>query len=236
MQKILGLMRRAIEDYNMIEDGDRVAVGVSGGKDSVTLLEGLAKLRKFYPKRFEVVAITLDLGFGGMETDLTPISHLCDKLDVEYIIKRTKIGEIVFDIRKEANPCSLCATLRRGCLHNVVLEAGCNKLALGHHLDDSVETFLMNLIYEGRIGCFSPVTYLSRKNIHMIRPMIYVPEQQIIDNIAANNLPIIKNPCTANGFTQRQRVKNLITELEGEHKGLKSRLFGAMKRAHIDNW
>lgn len=236
MKRVLSLVRKAAEDYNMFEAGDKVAVGVSGGKDSVTLLAALSRLSHFYPKPFEVVAITLDPGFGGEQADFTPIEELCRELQVPYIIKRTNIGQIVFDYRKEPNPCSLCAKMRRGALHDAAKELGCNKVALGHHMDDVVETFMMNLVFEGRLGCFSPVTYLSRKDLTMIRPMIYLSEKEIRGAVRRNNLPVVKNPCPANGFTQRQNLKELLHTLDKDYHGVKNQIFGALKRSHIDRW
>lgn len=236
MQKMIGYMRKAIQDYHMIEDGDCVAVGVSGGKDSVALLCGLARLRAILPVSYSVTAITLDPGFGGEQTDYSLIQALCDELDVPYVIKRTQIGEVVFDVRKEENPCSLCARMRRGALHDAALEAGCNKIALGHHYDDAVETFMMNLFNEGRVGCFQPVTYLSRKDLTMIRPMVYAPEKDIIGTVRRCNLPVVKSKCPADGVTERTRMKEYLKELEHERKGLKKRLFGAMTRGHISGW
>lgn len=236
MQKMIGYMRRAIADYNMIEAGDGVAVGVSGGKDSVTLLCGLARLRSILGVPFTVTAITLDPGFGGVETDYSAIEALCRELDVPYIIKRTQIGAVVFDIRGEENPCSLCARMRRGALHDAAREAGCNKVALGHHYDDAVETFVMNLFNEGRVACFQPVTYLSRKELTMIRPLIYAPERDIRNTVNRCGLPVVKSVCPADGATERERVKQYLAQLETERKGIKKRLFGAMVRGHISGW
>ena len=182
MQKLIGLMRKAIQKYDMIQPGDRIAVGVSGGKDSVALLAGLAKLREFMGIDYEIVAITLDYRFGGVDSDFSELQKLCDELKVEYIVKPTEIGQIIFDIRKESNPCSLCARMRRGCLHDAAKENNCNKIALGHHYDDAVETFVMNLFNEGRVGCFQPVTYLSRKDLTLIRPMVLAEEMVSMPN------------------------------------------------------
>lgn len=236
MKKMLSYMRRAIADYHMIEEGDSVAVGVSGGKDSVTLLCGLARLRTIIGVPFTLTAITLDLGFGGKETDYTPIAELCKELDVPYIVKRTQIGEVVFDIRKETNPCSLCAKMRRGALHDAAKEAGCNKIALGHHYDDAVETFMMNLFNEGRVGCFQPVTYLSRKDITMIRPMLYAPEKDVKSAVKRCELPVVKSKCPADGVTERTRMKEYLQNLEHERKGIKKRIFGAMVRGHVSGF
>jgi tRNA(Ile)-lysidine synthase TilS/MesJ len=223
-----------VDDYEMIHEGDRIAVGISAGKDSLTLLHALAGLRRFYPKKFELVAITVDMGFEGM--DFTPIRELCEKLDVTYIIAKTEISRIIFDVRKEKNPCSLCAKMRRGALHNAAKEAGCNVVALGHHFDDVVETFMLNLFYEGRIGCFQPVTYLSRKDITVIRPMIYMPEKDIRYFAGRVSLPVVKSTCPADGNTERESMKQLLHNLERENKGLRYRIFGALQRGNIDGF
>jgi tRNA 2-thiocytidine biosynthesis protein TtcA len=236
MQKILGLMRRAVQDYNMIETGDRIAVGVSGGKDSVTTLCALAALRAFYPKPFELVAITLDLGFSGRAGDFSPVEALCEKLGVPYVVKRTNIGHVVFDVRREKNPCALCANLRRGSLNDAAVENGCNKVALGHHLDDVVETFMMNLLHGSRINCFSPVTYLTRRKVTLIRPLIYATEKEIVGTVVKDGLPVVKNPCPANGFTAREKTKNLLRTLDKEYPGITHRVFSALRGSHIDGW
>ena len=234
MKRILSYTRRAVDDYEMIHEGDKIAVGISAGKDSLTLLYALAGLRRFYPKKFELVAITVDMGFEGM--DFTPIRELCEKLDVPYIVAKTEISHIIFDIRKEKNPCSLCAKMRRGALHNAAKEAGCNSVALGHHFDDVVETFMLNLFYEGRLGCFQPVTYLSRKDITVIRPMIYMPEKDIRYFANRVSLPVVKSTCPADGNTERESMKQLLHNLERENKGLRYRIFGALQRGNIDGF
>ncbi|MBC8570699.1 tRNA 2-thiocytidine biosynthesis TtcA family protein [Zongyangia hominis] len=236
MQKMMGYMRKAITDYQMLQDGDRVAVGVSGGKDSVVLLTGLCRLRRFIGIDYQVVAVTLDPMFGGVPADYSAIETLCGELEAPFVLKRTDIGPVVFDIRKEPNPCSLCARMRRGALHDAAKEYGCNKIALGHHYDDAVETFLLNLFHEGRLGCFSPVSYLSRKDLTMIRPMIYAPERDVASAARRCQLPIVKSQCPADTFTQRQWAKDYLNELEKTHPGLKKRLFGAMVRGHISGW
>ncbi len=236
MQSMLGYMRKAIQEYQMIADGDRVAVGVSGGKDSVVLLAGLARLRSFIGIQYDVVAITLDPGFSGKRTDYGPIEALCQELGVPYIVKRTGIGEVIFDVRKETNPCSLCARMRRGALHDAAIEAGCNKIALGHHSDDATETLLMNLFREGRIGCFSPVTYLSRKDITMIRPMVLAPEKEIRAAVRRCSLPVVKSQCPVDGHTERERTKIFLNDLEHSDHGVKKRIFGALRRSGIDGW
>lgn len=211
----------------MIDDGDRVAVGVSGGKDSLTLLCALSELSHYYPKHFTVTAITLDMGFYA---DWSGVRKLCERLGVEYIVKQTQIKEIIFDVRKESNPCSLCAKMRRGSLNDAVKAAGCGKVALGHHMDDAIETFFLSLFYEGRLNCFSPVTYLSRADVYQIRPMLYTEEYMIKSAVKNNDLPVVFNPCPADGATKREEIKRLIAELDGKmNKGLKTRLFTAIK-------
>ena len=236
MQKIAGYMRKAITQYNMLEDGDTVAVGVSGGKDSVALLTGLAMLRSYISIDYKLVALTLDPGFGGQRTDYTPIRELCDQYQIPYIVKDTNIGEIIFDIRKESNPCSLCARMRRGALHDLAVANGCNKIALGHHFDDVIETFFMNLFEEGRIGCFSPVTYLSRKDITLIRPLVFAPEKEIRQAVKKAGLPIVKSKCPADGATNREKTKLFLVEKEKASKDFKVKIFGAIKRAHVDGF
>ena len=234
IKRILSFTRRALDDYTMIEPGDKIAAGVSAGKDSLTLLCAMAELRRFYPVPFELIAVTVDMGFEG--TDFTPIQRLCDELNVPYHIVPTEISHIIFDIRKEKNPCSLCAKMRRGALHNAAKELGCTSVALGHHFDDTVETFMLNLFFEGRIGCFSPVTYLSRVGIKLIRPMLYMPEKDVRYFASKTNLPVIKSPCPADGNTQREEMKQLLRELERKHDGLRYRIFGAMQRGEIDGF
>lgn len=230
MQKLLSFMRRAVDDYNMINENDHITVGVSGGKDSLALLCGLAKLRVFYPKPFKLSAVTLDMGFG---MDFTPVERLCDELGVEYTLKHTDIADIIFNIRKESNPCSLCAKMRRGALHDAALEIGSHKVALGHHQDDALETFMLSLIYEGRINCFSPVTYLDRKDITLIRPMIYAPENFIIGVAKKYEFPVVRNRCPEDKRSKREYVKNLIKSLEKENPGFKTRLFTAIEGGKV---
>ena len=234
MQKMMGLMRRCIDDYHMIEAGDRIAVGVSGGKDSLTLLTVLAALRAYYPKPFALEALSIDMGLGGM--DFAPVEALCRKLDVPFTIRHTEIGKIIFDYRKEKNPCSMCAKMRRGALNDLILEHGFNKVALGHHFDDAVETMLMSLLYEGRIGCFEPVTYLSRTGVTQIRPMLYVGEQAIEHFAARMQLPVVHNTCPADKHTKRQEVKELIVTLQAQYPDLKTKIFGAMQRRPLPKW
>jgi len=236
LQRILGYLRKAVQEFDLIQPGDRIAVGVSGGKDSVVLLSGLARLRRFLGIPFTLTAITLDPGFQGVKTDYTPIEALCKELDVPYIVKRTQIGEIVFDVRKEANPCSLCAKMRRGALHDAAIEAGCNKVALGHHYNDAVETFVMNLFNEGRIGCFSPKSYLSNKKLWLIRPMVFAPEKEIRRAAEKNALPIVKSKCPADGHTNRETTKEFLRLREMQDNGFTYRLFGALRRSGVDGW
>ena len=234
MQKMLSYVRRAVDQYHMIEEGDVIAVGVSGGKDSLVLLAALANLRRFYPKSFTLKAITLDMGYEEM--DFTPIAELCKQLQVEYIIRKTDIKTIVFDIRKEENPCSLCAKMRRGALNDAAKEEGCNKVALGHHYDDVIETLMMSLLYEGRINCFLPMTYLDRRDITVIRPMIYAPESYIRSLVRRQNLPVVHNPCPADGNTKREEIKQLLRTLEKNNHGVRQRLFGAIQRYPLRGW
>ena len=229
-----GLIRRAVDDYGMIQDGDRVAVGVSGGKDSLVLLLALDRLRRYYPRQFELEAVTIELGFDGM--DFSPVAELCARINVPYTCVKTDIKQIVFDVRKEDNPCSLCAKMRRGALGNLLRERGISKLALGHHFDDAVETFLMSLLYEGRISCFEPVTYLSRTGITQIRPMLYVGEQAITHFAEKYELPVVHNVCPADKHTKRQEVKELIVSLQAQYPDLKSKIFGAMQRQPLPKW
>ena len=231
---MLSFVRRAVDDYNMIEDGDRIAVGISGGKDSLALLSTLAAMRRFYPKTFDVVGITIDMGFPG--SDFSPVSEFCEKIGVEYKIIKTDIAKIIFDIRKESNPCSLCARMRRGSLHQAATDAGCFKVALGHHYDDAIETFMMNLFFEGRLGCFSPVTYLSNRQIKLIRPMIYAQEKDVAYFARRQELPVVKSLCPEDHATEREKMKQFLAGLEKENKGLKHRIFGAMCRDEISGF
>lgn len=234
MKKITSYVRKAIEDYDMIKDGDRVGVGISGGKDSLVLLAALASLSKYYPKRFTVVGLTLDMGYRA---DYTAIKQFCESFGVEHLVKYTNIKEIVFDERRESNPCSLCAKMRRGALNDFAIENGCRKVALGHHKDDVLETFFLSLLYEGRISCFSPVTYLDRTDIYQIRPLIYTREGDIKGAARRLCLPVLHNPCPADGYTKRQYMKELIARIDREtNPGFKTRLFTAIKNSGIDGW
>lgn len=238
MNKILSLARRCVEDYDMIQPGDRIAVGVSGGKDSLVLLAALAKLREFYPVPYTVEAITLDMGAadGRPGMDFTPIVELCKELDVPYTIIKSEIQHIIFDLRKEKNPCSMCAKMRRGALHGAMQERGITKIALGHHYDDAIETFFMSLVFEGRLSCFQPVTFLDRTGITQIRPLLYCGETLIRHTAERLQLPVVENPCPADGNTKRQEIKELVYELQGRYPGLKGRTFGAMQRLPLPEW
>lgn len=234
IKRTLSYVRRAVDDYEMIHDGDRVAVGVSAGKDSLTLLCALAELRRFYPKPFELIAVTVDMGFEG--TDFSEIAEFCRRLKVEYRIVKTDIAKIIFDIRKEPNPCSLCAKMRRGSLHAEAQAANCNKVALGHHYDDAVETFMMNLFFEGRLGCFSPKSYLSNRKLTLIRPLLYATEKDVQYFVRRRPMPVMVSPCPEDHATERENMKNLLTELEKNNKGVKHRIFNAMCRGEIDGF
>ena len=233
MQKLMGLVRRCVDDYDMIKSGDRIAVGVSGGKDSVVLLRLLAGLREYFDKPFELAAISIDMGLG---MDYTEIGNLCQELNVPYHIIKTEIAPIIFDHRKEKNPCSMCAKMRRGALNQAILDLGYHKLALGHHYDDAVETFMMSLIYEGRISCFQPVTDLDRTGIVQIRPMLYIHEKTVDNFAKRTNLPIIENRCPVDKTTKREEIKQLIYELSETYPDLKERIFGAMQRLPLPEW
>ena len=233
MQKLMGLMRRCIDDYDMIQAGDRVAVGVSGGKDSLVLLRLLAGLREYFDKPFTLEAITIDMGLG---MDYSTVEKLCREINVPYTIVKTEIAPIIFDYRKEKNPCSMCAKMRRGALNQAILDRGFNKLALGHHYDDAVETFVMNLLFEGRIGCFQPVTNLDRTGIVQIRPMLYIHEGTV-DNFARRmELPVIENRCPVDKTTKREEVKALVYQLSRTYPEIKERIFGAMQRYPLEEW
>ncbi len=245
IQHILSHVRSAVEDYGMISKGDLVAVGVSGGKDSLTLLCALAELRRFLPASFDVVAITVDMGFDKTEPRENgaappfapePIRALCDSYGIRYIIEKTEIARVIFDMRKESNPCSLCARMRRGAIHDAAKAAGANKLALGHHFDDVAETMMLNLFFEGRLGCFQPVTYLSRKDLTLIRPLIYVPEKEIKYFSKRAGLPVVSSPCPADGNTEREHMKKLLDDFDRRHKGVRNRIVGALRRSGIDGW
>lgn len=234
IKKILGEIRKAVQDYNMIEAGDRVAVGVSGGKDSLTLLTALRQLQNFYPKKFELFAVTLTMGIG--EFDISSVKDLCNKIGVNYTVEETLIGKIVFDERNEKSPCSLCANLRRGALNNVAIRLGCNKVALGHHRDDVIETVLLSTFYEGRFHTFSPLTHLERTNLDIIRPLIYTQEKDIRKFVKSYGISPIKSPCHIDGTTKRQDIKDLLSNISKDNREVKSNIFGAIQRSGIDGW
>ena len=238
MDKLLndftGTVRRAVDDYDMIQAGDRVAVGVSGGKDSMLLLLALNHLRRFYPQPFELEAITIELGFEGM--DFTPVRELCESLEIPYTCLKTDIKEIVFDVRQEDNPLLPLAKMRRGALNDAIRARGITKLALGHHFDDAVETYMMSLLFEGRISCFRPVTYLDRSGVTQIRPLIYAGEQKIANVAAALHVPVVENPCPQDKASKRWEIKQLLKTMSAEYPDMKSKIFGAMQRYPLPGW
>lgn len=227
MKTVLGCIRKADTDFSMIAPGDRIAVGVSGGKDSLLLLYALSLYRKFSGKAFTLQAITLKMGLEPF--DVSGIAALCERIDVPYTVIETEIAHVIFDIRKESNPCALCAKMRRGALNDAALAAGCNKVALGHHREDAIETLLMSLIFEGRLHTFHPNTYLSRKQITVIRPMVYVPEKHVIHMVKTLSLPVVKNPCPADGNSKREEIKQLIATLCKTYPHLKDYMLSALQ-------
>ena len=234
LQRLLSYVRKAVDDYHLIDEGDKIAVGISGGKDSLTLLYARNSLKRFYPNKFDICAVTVDLGFGNL--DLDPIRSLCDFLDVQYTIINTEIAKIVFDDRKETNPCSLCAKMRKGALNEKIKELGCNKVAYAHHKDDVVETMLLSLIYEGRFHTFAPLTYLDRMDVTVIRPLLYVKEADVVGFTNKMNLPVCKSPCPADGNTKREYVKQLLKSLEHETPGTRERMFTAIVNSGMHGW
>lgn len=234
LNEFSGLIRKAVDDYKMIEEGDKIAVGVSGGKDSLLLLLALKHLQSYYPKHFELEAITIELGFEGM--DFTPVRELCAEQGIPYTCLKTDIKEIVFDVRKEENPCSLCAKMRRGALNDAIKERGISKLALGHHFDDAVETFMMNLLFEGRLGCFRPVTFLDRSGVTQIRPMIYAGEGKIANLAEKLELPVVENPCPMDKTSKRHEIKDMLKTMSADYPDVKSKIFGAMQRLPLAGW
>ena len=234
LQQLMSFVRRAIDDYEMIEEGDRIAVGISGGKDSLTLLYALHGLKRFYPKHFELEAITVDLGNPGF--DVEPLHKLCESMDIPYTVVKTDIAQIIFEERKESNPCSLCAKMRKGALNENVKKLGCNKVAYAHHKDDIVETMLLSLIFEGRFHSFSPKTYLDRMDLTVIRPMMYVGEADVKGFQNKYDLPVVKSACPADGYTKREYAKNLVRQLNLEHPGAKERMFAAITNGNISGW
>ncbi|MGN0401081.1 MAG: ATP-binding protein [Acetatifactor sp.] len=234
LQQVLSYVRKAVDDYHMIEEADKIAVGISGGKDSLTLLYALSDLRRFYPIHFELHAVTVDLGFKNL--NLNKIKELCVRLNVEYTIIKTDIAQIVFEERQESNPCSLCAKMRKGALNQAIKKAGCNKVAYAHHKDDIIETMLMSLIFEGRFHTFAPVTYLDRMQLSVIRPLMYMNEADVIGFVNKYNVPVVKSPCPADGHTKREYIKNLLRELNRENPGVKERMFTAITNGNLKGW
>lgn len=234
LQQLYSVVRKAIDDFHMIEENDKIAVGISGGKDSLTLLYALHGLKRFYPKKFEIHAVTVDLGFDNLNLD--KIKALCEELAVEYTVVKTDIAHIIFDDRKESNPCSLCAKMRKGALNQAVKEAGCNKIAYAHHKDDVIETMLMSLIFEGRLHTFSPVTYLDRMDLTVIRPLMYMNEVDVIGFVNKHEVPVVKSPCPADGHTKREYIKNLLRQLNLENPGVKERMFTAILNGNMKGW
>lgn len=234
LQQVLSLVRKAVDDYGMINEGDKIAVGVSGGKDSLTLLMALSNLRRFYPKHFELYAITVDLGFNNLNLD--SIVEFCKELDVPYEIVKTDIAKIVFEDRKESNPCALCAKMRKGALNDAMKAKGINKIAYAHHKDDVVDTMMMSLIFEGRFHTFSPVTYLDRTELYVIRPLMYMNEADVIGFVNKNNIPVVKSPCPADKVTKREYVKDLLKEINRDNPGVKNRMFTAISNSNIKGW
>lgn len=234
LNEFTGTVRKAVDDYKMINEGDRIAVGVSGGKDSLILLLSLNHLKTYYPKHFEVEAVTIELGFDGM--DFSPVRELCSDLSIPYTCIKTDIKEIVFDVRNEDNPCSLCSKMRRGAINDAIISRGITKLALGHHFDDAVETFMMSLLLEGRLSCFRPVTFLDRSGVTQIRPMIYAGEQRIANLAAELELPIVENPCPQDKTSKRYEIKTLLSSMCSEYPDMKSKIFGAMQRLPLPGW
>ena len=234
LQKLLSYTRKAVDEYRMIEEGDHIAVGISGGKDSLTLLYALHGLKRFYPKKFELSAITVDLGFEDF--DLSPIQALCQELNIPYRIESSDIYEILFHVRKESNPCSLCAKMRRGALNTAAKDLGCNKIAYAHHKDDVVETMLLSLIYEGRFHTFAPKTYLDRMDLTVIRPLLFVDEADVIGFKNKYHIEIEKSPCPVDGYTKRQYAKELLKDITKENPGTKERMFTAICNGNIQGW
>lgn len=234
MQKILGYMRKAIDNYNMIEEGNKIAVALSGGKDSVTMLMGLKNLQRFYPKKFDIIAVTINPGFEGFDTDL--LKNICKNIDVPLVIEDGHMKEIVFDIRQEKNPCSLCANIRRGMLNSIALREGCNKIAVGHNEDDVLETFIMNLFYAGSINTFAPISYMDRSKMTLIRPLIYAPEKYIRNFVKRNNIIIMPKACPMDGVSKREDIKNLLKNLQKDIPNIRANLYGAIKRGKVNGF
>lgn len=234
LNEFSGTVRKAVDDYHMISAGDRIAVGISGGKDSMLLLAALNHLKSYYPQPFSLEAITIELGFDGM--DYTPIREYCEAQEIPYTCIKSDIREIVFDVRKEDNPCSLCAKMRRGAINDAITARGIRKLALGHHFDDAVETFMMSLLFEGRLSCFRPVTYLDRSGVTQIRPLIYAGEQKIANLVEELALPVVENSCPMDKTSKRHEIKLLLSQMSSSYPDMKSKIFGAMQRLPLDGW
>lgn len=234
LQRLLSYTRKAVDEYSMIQEGDHIAVGISGGKDSLTLLYALHGLKRFYPRKFDLSAVTVDLGFADL--NLEPIQNLCRELEVPYKIVKSDIYDILFNVRQESNPCSLCAKMRKGALNEAVKEMGCNKVAYAHHKDDIIETMLLSLIFEGRFYSFSPKTYLDRMDLTVIRPMMFIDEMEVIGFRNKYSLPVVKGKCPVDGHTKRQYAKELLRELNKEHPGTKERMFHAILTGDIKGW
>ncbi len=228
-QKLLSLVRKCVDDYNLIEEGDKIAVGISGGKDSLTLLVALKELQRFYPKKFELEALTVSLGLPNF--DLSGVQKLCDDIGVNYTVIDTQIGEIIFDIRKEKNPCSLCSKMRKGAIVDTAKKLGCNKLAYGHNKDDIIQTLFMSMFYEGRLHTFTPSTYLDGQDIHSIKPLIYVPEMDVIGFVNKYDIPVVKSPCTVDGYTKREEMKNFVIEQRKKYDKFDEKIFNAIANA-----
>ena len=234
LQRLMSVARKAIDDYEMIQEGDKIAIGISGGKDSLALLYALHGLKQFYPKKFEIIAISVHLGYEDM--DFSPVQELCDSMGVDYHLVKTDIGNIVFQMRKEDSPCSLCSKMRKGALNDKAKELGCNKVAYGHHKDDVVETMMLSLIYEGRFHSFAPVTYLDRMDLTLIRPLLYLKEADVIGFMHKYDLPVVKNSCPVDGHTKREYVKNLLSDINAEAPGVKERMFSAISNGNLRGW
>ena len=234
LQRLMSVARKAIDDYEMIQEGDKIAIGISGGKDSLALLYALHGLKQFYPKKFDIVAISVHLGYEDM--DFSPVQELCDSMGVDYHLVKTDIGNIVFQMRKEDSPCSLCSKMRKGALNDRAKELGCNKVAYGHHKDDVVETMMLSLIYEGRFHSFAPVTYLDRMDLTLIRPLLYLKEADVIGFMHKYELPVVKNSCPVDGHTKREYVKNLLSDINAEAPGVKERMFSAISNGNLRGW
>ena len=234
MQKILSSMRKAIEDYHMIEEGDKIAVALSGGKDSISMLLGFHALQRFYPKKFDIIAVSINPGFEFFDVSL--LNDICNKINIPFFCEESHIKEIVFDIRNEKNPCSLCANLRRGILNSVAIREGCNKISLGHNEDDVLETFLLNLFYTGSISTFAPVSYMDRSKITLIRPLIYTPEKEMRKFIKRNNITVMPKTCPMDGFSRREDIKKMIENLQIDIPHVRANLYGAIKRSNIKGW